>query len=73
MMDLVGLIMKYEQGDASAEEIVTLFEHLIETGKAWSLQGHYGRVASTFIEQGLIDQDGNRTAQAIERITGFAS
>jgi hypothetical protein len=52
MLDLTDKIIAYEQGDLSDEETIDLFQHLIDSGMAWRLQGHYGRMAMTLIENG---------------------
>lgn len=52
--DVVGLIIAYEEGQLNREETVALFQQLVDSGMAWSLQGHYGRTATALIEQGLI-------------------
>jgi len=51
--DSLNFIMSYEQGDLEEEEIIEGFQHLIDSGMAWSLQGHYGRTAVALIEAGL--------------------
>jgi hypothetical protein len=51
--DLVGFIMAFEGGEVSEEELVEGFQHLIDTGQAWTLQGFYGRTAAALIEAGL--------------------
>ena len=50
-------IIAYEQGELDFEETVALFQHLVDTGLAWVLQGSYGRTARNFIESGLVTLD----------------
>ena len=54
MDDLLDQIIAYENGDLSEDRIVGLFQHLVDTGLAWILQGHYGRMASLLIDEGLV-------------------
>jgi hypothetical protein len=42
------------------EEILKAWQHLIDTGLAWSLQGWFGRTAESLIEQGLCKQRENK-------------
>ena len=51
--DLTDMIIKYEsEGFEKEEELLAFFQQLIDTGLAWSLQGHYGRMAKALIEAG---------------------
>jgi len=50
---MVDKIIRYENGEMNEDETVQFFQELIDSGLAWNLQGHYGRVASTLIEEGL--------------------
>ena len=49
----------YERGDILVGECLELFSFLIRTGKCWTLQGFYGRIAESFIDMGHIDTQGN--------------
>lgn len=54
--DTVGFVIEYESGQLSEEEIIEGFQHLINDGTVWSLQGHYGRTAAALIEAGLCEE-----------------
>lgn len=43
--DGLDALMAYEQGDLDEEQIVEMFQNLIDSGMVNSLQGHYGRTA----------------------------
>jgi hypothetical protein len=49
----VDQIMRYEQGEMDEAEAIEFFQHLIDSGLAWQLQGHYGRTAQRIIDAGL--------------------
>jgi len=51
-MDVTAQIIAYESGDLEDSEVIELFQHLINTGMAWTLQGHYGRSAQALIDSG---------------------
>ena len=54
MSTLTDLIIAYEQEGLDEEQIVDLFQRLVDNGMAWTLQGHYGRTAVRLIEAGLV-------------------
>ena len=47
-------IADYEMGSMSDKEMLDLFQELVDTGMAWRLQGHYGRMADHLIEEEYI-------------------
>jgi hypothetical protein len=63
--DYVGKIIQHESDGLPGEEMVELFQYLVDTGKAWVLQGSYGRTATQLIDSGLVarrsDQNPTRT------------
>jgi hypothetical protein len=56
--DIVGTIMEYEEGDLDLAATLELFQHLVNDGTAWSLQGHYGRTAAALLDGGWITPAG---------------
>ena len=51
-MDMVNKILSYEDGEMDEQEIIDLFQELIDTGVSWKLQGRYGRMENNIIESG---------------------
>jgi len=51
-MDILNTIMDYESGELDPEDTIDLFQELINSGMAWTLQGSYGRTAMELIEAG---------------------
>lgn len=52
--DSLTAIMEYESGALDENGTIKLFQHLVDTGMAWRLQGHYGRMARDLIDAGLV-------------------
>jgi len=41
------------------QEVIKAWQHLVDTGLAWKLQGSFGRTAKQLIESGLIKEQEN--------------
>jgi hypothetical protein len=57
-INLVDMVIDYESGELKAEDTLVLFAELVRTGQAWTLQGSYGRMAESLIQQGYISKSG---------------
>ena len=52
--DLTTRIIEFETGEANEEQVIELFQYLVDSGLAWQLQGSYGRTAEALLEAGYI-------------------
>ena len=52
-MNYLDQIIAYENGELESQEVIDLFQALIDNGRVWDLQGHYQRTAISLIESGL--------------------
>ena len=72
-MTMIDNIIRYEEGDMSEEEMIQFFQGLVNTGLAWSLQGHYGRTAMHLIEQGLVKVGEDLEEESSDDESGISS
>jgi hypothetical protein len=49
----VAAVEGFDGEEHSEEEIVEAWQHLIDTGLCWQLQGWFGRTAAGLIESGV--------------------
>ena len=47
-------MVAWEEGPLDRDETVKLFQYLVDNGWAWTLQGIYGRMAHSLIQEGLV-------------------
>lgn len=52
--NIINLMLGWEMGELDEFETCDLFQHLVNTGQAWTLQGSYGRKAQELLDTGLI-------------------
>lgn len=52
--DTLGAMMAWEDGTLSDSDTLNLFQRLVDSGQAWTLQGAYGRTASALLANGEI-------------------
>ena len=58
--DLASTIIAFEVGELDHDQTIGLFQYLVDTGMAWTLQGSYGRTAVNLLQAGLITQIGGK-------------
>ena len=51
---LLDKIIAFEDGTLPVDETAELFQYLVDTGMAWTLQGVYGRTACDLIDAGQV-------------------
>jgi len=56
ILSMSNRIFLFENGELEDEEVVELFQDLIDTKMILSLQGSYQRMAQDLIEQGIINE-----------------
>ena len=49
-------MIKYEEGNLSEKDEIALFQFLLDTGRIYTLQGHYYRNAQRLLSLGLIKE-----------------
>lgn len=49
----IDFIIRFENGEATDDEVIANFQAMIDDGSVWGLQGSYGRTAAALIEQGF--------------------
>ena len=60
----IGLAEGFIDAD-SEEQVIDAWQHLIDTGLAWTLQGWFGRTAMSLIEQGICTNPRNEQAHTL--------
>ena len=54
----VGIAEGFEEAE-SEDQFIEAWQHLVDTGLAWTLQGSFGRTAQALINQGIINSAGS--------------
>ena len=63
-METYDAVMIAEGVDEAGDEIrVQAWQHLIDTGLVWKLQGRFGRTAAALIEDGICHKAGEQCKQ----------
>lgn len=52
--NIVGRLIAFEQGALGEDQVIELFQDLVDSGTVWELQGTYGRTALALINAGYV-------------------
>ena len=44
-----------DEDELTEEQLINAWQHLVDTGLAWQLQGSFGRTAKYLIDEGVIN------------------
>ena len=64
--EAVSIAEGFAQSDCTEAQTIAAWQHLIDTGLAWRLQGWFGRTASRMIEEGLCASHHSGTKKLME-------
>lgn len=53
-MNKLDQILRYEQDELNNQEVIELFQNLVDSGLVWELQDHYKHTARYMINEGYI-------------------
>jgi len=52
--NVMDYILAYEEGSITDEYYIALFQYLLDSGMAWTLQGFYGRTTVDLLNTGYL-------------------
>lgn len=53
----VDKLIAYEMDMLDDDQIIELFQYLVDSEMVWNLQGHYGRTATALIDAGYVQRN----------------
>ena len=62
-VEYLDRLIAYEEGRLTPNDVINLFQELVDSGHVWRLQGHYGWVARRLIELGMIHERGHKMSE----------
>ena len=67
--DIISKIMDFESGEMTkTEEVIVLFQELVDSGMIFNLQGHYHRLFNQLADAGLVKIGSDRPDQIMSEL-----